>query len=755
MNTKELLEGAIILAKNYGHEYVTSDHVMHTLLGVDMFQEELTDFFKELSGSFPTFVSDLDHAIRTSDAYTQAVDGNPPRPTKGYERFQLAIAKMSMLQSLPAEGRVTVFNLLTELLFEEGTYARSLLERQSLSVDDILMLLEEKQAHNTYGNGEEQSGGGLSGLFGEKESVGSPAEILDKYTTNVTDRARAGKLSPLIGREQEVADMAQILTRKNKNNPVLVGEPGVGKTQIVEGLAKAIAAGKVPATLKGKSILSLNVGDLLAGAKYRGDFEKRVKELLGALDENKILFIDEIHTMMGAGAGSESNLDMANLLKPYLARGEISVIGATTYAEYNKHFVKDEALARRFLKIDVAEPTMDETRKILAGLKASFERHHGVTYSKDAMAAALEMSGKHIQHRFWPDKAIDLLDASAARLRTTSDDTVIEVDHIAFEVARIANLPVESLIKTEAAKMRDLKKDLGKKVFGQDEAIDKLGDSILISRAGLRGKNTTQGGFLFVGPSGCGKTEISKALGTSLDAELIRFDMSEFSEKHTVSTLIGSPPGYVGSTDSEGKLIEALEKHPSSVLLFDEVEKAHPDVFNLFLQMLDEGHITSVSSGKKVSLQNVTVILTTNLGTKDAGKGGFGHTGGKVEDGIDKAVKSFFRPEFINRLDAVVKFNTLNDKSLKSIAKKFIAELNEDTKASGVKIKLSTAAIKWLAEKGFDPKMGARPMKRLITEHIKKPLAADMLFGDLVDGGVAEFGIENGELVRKQVEVVA
>lgn len=755
MNTKELLERAIFLAKQLGHEYVTTDHIFHILISYDEFSDELEQMFDELNGNFARLKKDLDHALRTSPLYTRATkdeegDIRPPRPTQGYDRFMSSLSKLSLLQQLPEEGQITIFNLITELLFEEGTFAASLLESQQLSVDDILMHLEEQQHIARYQDSESNS-------YQENGLVSDPTEVIAKYCTDVTALARKGKLGTLVGREQEIGDMAQILSRKNKNNPILIGEPGVGKTQIVEGLALAIAAGKVPESLKKAEIHALNVGDILAGAKFRGDFEKRVKELLGALNENQILFIDEIHTMMGAGAGSESALDMANLLKPKLSRGEISVIGATTYSEYQRHFVKDEALARRFLKIDVVEPTAEETMKILKGVKKGFEKHHGVSYTKGALQAALDLSGKYIQHRFWPDKAIDLLDASAARLTTTSKKIVVDVDEIAFEVARIAHLPLETLIKSEAAAMRDLKKDLGKKVFGQDEAIDKLGDSILVSRAGLRGGNTTQGGFLFVGPSGCGKTEISKALGTSLGAELIRYDMSEFSEKHTVSTLIGSPPGYVGSQESEGKLIEALTKHPSAVLLFDEVEKAHPDVFNLFLQMLDEGHITSVSSGKTVSLQNVTVILTTNLGTKDAGKAALGgsFTDRKVDDGIDKAVKAFFRPEFINRLDSIVKFNTLDDVALKSIAKKFIAELNKDTKASGVKVKLTPAAIKYLAEKGFDPAMGARPMKRLITEKIKKPLAGEMLFGDLVEGGTVTFGIADGELAMQKETVAA
>lgn len=751
MNTKELFQKAIVLAEQFSHEYVTTDHVFHVLCTEPTVVPELSKLFDELGVDLTTLTNAIHDALENSPAFTKARPGDAPRATLGYERFYEVVRKMAMMQQLPHSGHVSVFNILTELLFQEGTYAEFVLEQNQLSVDDILMFLEEQQHNDTFDSAlplDDEDG--TPRPFSPQEKPLAPGKSLEKYCTDLTQLATDSKINKLIGRDTEIADIAQILSRQTKNNAILVGEAGVGKTQIVEGLALAIAKNKVPSSLNGKKIMALNVGDVVAGAKFRGDFEQRIKQILDDLTEEHILFIDEIHTMMGAGAGTESPLDMANLMKPKLSRGEISVIGATTYKEYRKHFVKDEALSRRFLKIDVKEPTAAETRKIINGLKAKFEKHHDVTYSKAAFDAVMTMSSKYIQQRFWPDKAIDLIDAAGARLAAKDIKGEVGVDEIAFEVSRMANLPVEALIASEATRMRSLKDNMSKQVFGQENAVTTLNDSVLVARAGIRGKSCIQGGYLFVGPSGCGKTEIAKSLATNLNTELIRFDMSEFSEKHTVATLVGSPPGYIGHSDSEGKLIEALQKQPSAILLFDEVEKAHPDVFNLFLQMLDEGHITSVSSGKTVSMQNITIIMTTNLGAKDAKQQGMGYLESKQDDGIDKAVKKFFRPEFLNRLDGIVKFNTLQEPVLKNIARKFIKELNVDTKERNVTVEVDTKAISWIAKNGNNDAMGARPMKRLITEHIKKPLASEMLFGSLENGGVAKFTVVDDKLVMKE-----
>lgn len=747
VNTKELFQNAQTLADELGHEYVTTDHLFYVLCSNAEVNSDLVELFKSMNVDLSSVIAAVYTALKTSDTFTKAKEGTPARPTIGYYNFYETVRKMAMLQQLPENGAVSVSNLLTELLFQEGTHAEYHLEQEDISVDDILMHIEEEQHSNIPPN-ENEEGRSMSPFSTAPSKTAKPGETLKKYCTNLTQEAKDGKLDKLIGRELEIQDIAQILSRRSKNNAILVGEAGVGKTQIVEGLALAIAKGKVPASLKNKQIMTLNVGDIVAGAKFRGDFEIRIKQILEDLKEEHILFIDEIHTMMGAGAGSDSNLDMANLMKPKLSRGEISVIGATTYDEYRKHFVKDQALSRRFLKIDVKEPTADETRKILVGLKPIFEKQHNVAYNKDCIDAIMSMSEKYIHNRFWPDKAIDLMDAAGARnMVAKTPKTEIGVEEIAYEVTRVANIPAEALIKSEAVRMKDLKKNLETTVFGQDEAINKLNDSVLVARAGLRGKDSTQGSYLFVGPSGCGKTEVAKALATSLNCKLVRFDMSEYSEQHTVSRMVGSPPGYVGHGESEGELIEAITKTPDCVLLLDEVEKAHPDVFNLFLQVLDEGHLTSLASGKSVKFNNVTVIMTTNLGSKNAKVQGIGYADKKQDDGIDKAVKQYFRPEFLNRIDGIVKFNTLEEPVLKNIAKKFIKEVNDNTKANNVQVKLDTKAIQWLVTQGKDDAMGARPMKRLITEHVKKPLAGEILFGRFVDGGTASFTVVDDKLV--------
>lgn len=709
----------------------------------------LSKMFSELDVDFGGVIKKVHHALKTSDTFPPATSDNP-RQTDGYRRFYETVRKLEMIQQLPESSGVSVFNLLTELLFQTGTHAEAILDDAGTSVDDILTYLEEEQ-HDALDQQPmfvDEDGNKINPFANQSSAPAVAGAALKKYCKNLTQEAKDGKLDKLFGRELEIQDIAQILSRRTKNNAILVGEAGVGKTQIVEGLALAIAKNKVPASLKDKQIMTLSVADIVAGAKFRGDFEARVKDILNDLGPEHILFVDEIHTMMGAGAGSDSSLDMANIMKPKLSRGEICVIGATTYDEYRKHFVKDQALSRRFLKIDVKEPTADETMKILKGLLPVFTKQHEVEYSKECLDAVMAMSAKYIHNRFWPDKAIDLLDAAGARNRVSlTPVSIIGVEQIAYEVTRIANIPADALIKSEAIRMKDLKKNLETRVFGQEEAISKLNSSVLVARAGLLDKDSTQGSYLFVGPSGCGKTEVAKALADSLNCKLVRFDMSEYSEQHTVSRMVGSPPGYVGHGESEGELIEAITKNPDCVLLLDEVEKAHPDVFNLFLQVLDEGHVSSLASGKCVKFNNVTIIMTTNLGAKDAKVQGIGYAETKQQDGIDKAVKKYFRPEFLNRIDGIVKFNTLTTPVLKDIAKKFIRDLNSNTKAQNVQVKLDAKAITWLVENGTDDAMGARPMKRLITEHIKKPLAGEMLFGKLVDGGVANITVVDNKLV--------
>lgn len=570
---------------------------------------------------------------------------------------------------------------------------------------------------------------------------------IKNFTTNLTELASEGKLDPLIGREVELADLVQILSRKTKKNAALVGEPGVGKTQIVDGLAQMIAAGTVPEEMRDVEILSLNMGAFTAGTKYRGEFEERVDSLLSELKEreNVILFIDEIHTIMGAGASGSGSLDMSNMLKPALSRGEIRVIGATTYDEYRKHIEKDAALQRRFMKVDILEPTLDETRLIVNGIKATYEKFHSTVFSAAAIDAILELSSKYLQNKRFPDKAIDLLDAAGARNRNKANPAdVIEREDIVSEVARVANLPLEVVACAESTRMLELGDNLRNRVFGQDQAVEKLVENVMVARAGLRGKSTIQGAFMFVGPSGTGKTEITKALADSMGQELIRFDMSEYAQEHNVSKLIGSPPGYVGHDSGNGALLDKVEQHPNCILLLDEIEKANRKVLLTFLQVMDEGRLTG-SHGKTVYFDNVTIIMTTNLGARDSSVMSMGMNSGG-DDGMDAAIKQHLPPEFMNRIDSVIKFKELGHDVILSVVDKFIAELQSDLDGRNVTVLLSPAAKEELAKKGVTPGMGARPMKRIINDKIRVPLSKEILIGSLQNGGVANFDVVDGEI---------
>lgn len=586
----------------------------------------------------------------------------------------------------------------------------------------------------------------VSGARPSRKGDGQKRSI-ESFTTNLTELASDGKLDPLIGRTNELADLIQILSRKTKCNGALVGEPGVGKTQIIDGLAQMIADGNVPEDLKDVEILSLNMGAFTAGTKYRGEFEERVENLLSELKgrDDVILFIDEIHTIMGAGATGGGSLDMSNMLKPALSRGEIRVIGATTYDEYRKHIEKDAALQRRFMKVDILEPTIDETRQIVEGVKATYEKFHNVTFTPEAMEAVLELSTKFLQNKRFPDKAIDLMDAAGARNRTkpTPAKTIVRAD-IEGEVSRIANIPLEIVACEESERMLNLGDNLRKKVFGQDQAVEKLVENVMVARAGLRGKSTIQGAFMFVGPSGTGKTELTKALADSMGQELVRFDMSEFAQEFNVSKLIGSPPGYVGHDAGNGMLLDKVEANPNCILLLDEIEKANKKVLLTFLQVMDEGRLTG-SHGKTVHFDNVTIIMTTNLGARDASVLSMGMDS-SGDDGMDAAIKQHLPPEFINRIDGIVKFNELDSDVILSVVDKFIGELNGETASRNVHVVLTDAAKAELADKGVTPGMGARPMKRIINDKIRVPLAKEMLIGTLKKGGTATFDFVDGEI---------
>ena len=745
MDINTLIQSALKNAVLNNHQYITMDHFMYALCTDSKdTTRALMPMFEDLDVDFDLFVQDLQDAFKSKTYFPTTDRPSEPKITSAMKTFVNNLNKMHMLSQLTSTPNITSMQLVSEIVYNqiESVFESILIDGYDVGAEDILLYIEEAEiAKNS-----DEEGASTPPKRTQKDGA------LAKYCDNLSELAKNGKIVKLIGREKEMQDIAQILSRRTKNNIALVGEAGVGKTQIVEGLALKIFNKEVPTTLQNKVIYSLNVGSMLAGAKYRGDFEQRFTDLLDEVDENTVLFIDEMHTIMGTGAGSEGVLDLANMLKPKLSRGELSVIGATTYDEYRNHFEKDQALSRRFMKVDVKEPNSQETKKIVQGLKSTYEKHHKVKYSKDAIDSIIELSAKFIHNKYWPDKAIDLLDASAARNAVQLEPlSTITSKEIEFEVARIANIPLESIAKEEASKMKDLKTQLKSNVFGQDAAIEALSNAVYISRAGLRGKNTTQGGYLFVGPSGVGKTEVAKTLANSLGVKLLRFDMSEFMESHTISKLIGSPPGYVGSDKSDGKLIDELVKYPDCVLLLDEVEKAHKDIFNVFLQVLDEGTISS-STGKTANLSNVTVIMTTNLGSRKSNMQGIGFNVDKVDDGISSEVKKFFRPEFMNRLDGTVRFGELDDSILTQVAKKFVAEVNDNIKTSKVKIKLNAKAIEWIVQHSKEPGMGARPIKRTINEYIKKPLAQEMLFGTLTQGGVAEFTIVDDTLQLVQNE---
>jgi ATP-dependent Clp protease ATP-binding subunit ClpA len=568
---------------------------------------------------------------------------------------------------------------------------------------------------------------------------------LEKYASNLNKLAEEGRIDPLIGRQMEVERTIEILCRRRKNNPLYVGEAGVGKTAIAEGLARRIVEGQVPEVLADCVIYSLDMGSLIAGTKYRGDFEKRLKAVLAELRKQPgaVLFIDEIHTVIGAGAASGGVMDASNLIKPVLTNGELRCIGSTTYSEYRGIFEKDHALARRFQKIDVVEPTVPETIEILKGLRSRFEDHHKVKYTDAAIKAAAELSARHINERHLPDKAIDVIDEAGARLRLKPEaerETEVDVHHIEEVVARIARIPPKTVSSNDKEVLRNLERNLKLVIFGQDKAVETLSSAIKMARSGLGDSRKPVGSFLFAGPTGVGKTEVTRQLAIALGIEFIRFDMSEYMERHTVSRLIGAPPGYVGF-DQGGLLTEAVSKHPHAVLLLDEIEKAHPDVFNLLLQVMDHGTLTD-NNGRKADFRHVIIVMTTNAGAADMARSSIGFTlSDNASDGME-AIKKMFSPEFRNRLDAVIQFGGLDEATIERVVEKLLVEIETQLEGKRVSLQLDDEARRWVAKTGYDPKMGARPMARVIQEHIKRPLAEELLFGKLVGGGTVRASVK-------------
>ena len=741
MLSKELevtLNAAFSGAHAKRHEFITVEHLLLALLdnettipillacgaNINALRAELTRFIDETMSLIPDGIQ------------------RETQPTLGFQRvLQRAVFHVQSSDKKEVMGA----NLFVALFSEQESHAVYLLNKQDITRLDVVNYL----AHGV--SKQDQQDKELDSETGAEKAGNESAEsALEKYAVNLNQEALKGNIDPLIGRDLEVERTIQVLCRRRKNNPLLVGEAGVGKTAIAEGLAKRIVEEQVPDILLDSVIYSLDLGALVSGTKYRGDFEKRLKGLINELKKQPeaILFIDEIHTIIGAGASSGGVMDASNLIKPVLSSGRLRCIGSTTYQEYRGIFEKDHALARRFQKIDVLEPSIEDTVQILKGLKSRFEEHHGLKYSPEALRLAVDLSARYITDRHLPDKAIDVIDEAGARQRLLAEDQrkdVIDVAEIEDIVAKIARVPVQSVSASDKDKLANLEKNLKMLVFGQDEAIAELASAIKLSRAGLRDSSKTIGSFLFAGPTGVGKTEVTKQLAKVLGIELIRFDMSEYMERHTVSRLIGAPPGYVGY-DQGGLLTEAVTKHPHAVLLLDELEKAHPDVFNLLLQVMDHGTLTD-NNGRKADFRNVILIMTTNAGAEEGARSSIGFTEQNHATDSFKALERSFSPEFRNRLDAILQFKPLDISVVGSVVDKFIFELEALLADKNVTLSLDAGARNWLAVRGYDAKMGARPMARLIQEKIKKPLAEDLLFGRLANGGHVRIEVENDALV--------
>ena len=717
------LNEAFHQAREAHHEYLTVEHLLLSILDTPRVREVL----RACGADLARLRQELKEHIEQSTPRVAESAEREVQPTLGFQRvLQRAVFHVQ------SSGRkeVGVANVLVAIFSEKQSHAVFLLNRQHITRLDVVnyishglsKLAEEKAAEEPQSE--------------ERESDGGSA--LEKYTTNLNRLAQEGRIDPLIGRKLEVERTIEILCRRRKNNPLYVGEAGVGKTAIAEGLARLIVEGQVPEVLADCSLYALDMGALIAGTKYRGDFEKRLKAVIGELKKlpGAILFIDEIHTVIGAGAASGGVMDASNLIKPVLTNGEIRCIGSTTYQEYRGIFEKDHALARRFQKIDVTEPSVAETVEILLGLKGRFEEHHGIPYTPEALKAAAELAARHINERHLPDKAIDVVDEAGARQRLrplTERPAAIEVSHIEDVVARMARIPPKSVSSSDREVLRSLERNLKLVIFGQDKAIEALAAAIKMARSGLGDQRKPVGSFLFAGPTGVGKTEVTRQLAITLGVEFLRFDMSEYMERHTVSRLIGAPPGYVGF-DQGGLLTEAVTKHPHCVLLLDEIEKAHPDVFNLLLQVMDHGALTD-NNGRKADFRHVIIVMTTNAGAQEMARPSIGFTQqDNASDGME-AIRRLFTPEFRNRLDAVIQFATLDAPTIERVVDKLILEVEMQLEQKGVTISLDDAARRWIAAKGYDPKMGARPMARTIQEFIKRPLAEELLFGRLVGGG--------------------
>ncbi|HEY4200073.1 MAG TPA: ATP-dependent Clp protease ATP-binding subunit ClpA [Devosiaceae bacterium] len=729
---EKALHQAMNLARERAHEFATLEHLLLALLD----DRDTVAVLKGCDVDIDALRSDLEDFVNEELDSLVVPNGQDARPTAAFQRvIQRAVIHVQ------SSGReeVTGANVLVAIFAERESHAAYFLEQQDMSRLDAVNFIshgitksgpnEDRRVRGAETNGHEE---------GEGASSGQKNSALVDFCVNLNEKARAGKIDPLIGRDAELRRTIQVLCRRSKNNPIYVGDAGVGKTAIAEGLARKIVEGDVPEVLKEAVIYSLDMGALLAGTRYRGDFEERLKAVMKELEKlpNAVLFIDEIHTVIGAGATSGGALDASNLLKPALANGGIRCIGSTTYKEYRQFFEKDRALVRRFQKIDVAEPTIPDAIEIIKGLRPYFEDYHKIKYTDEALKAAVELSARYINDRKLPDKAIDVIDETGAgQMLLLAEDrkTIIDVADIEATIATIARIPPKSVSKSDSELLAGLETNLKTVVFGQDAAISALSSAIKLARAGLREPEKPIGSYLFTGPTGVGKTEVAKQLADTLGVELLRFDMSEYMERHTVSRLIGAPPGYVGF-DQGGLLTDGVDQHPHCVVLLDEIEKAHPDLFNILLQVMDHGKLTD-HNGKSVDFRNVILIMTSNVGAMELAKSPIGF-GRKREQGDDEeAINRMFTPEFRNRLDAIISFAPLPPFVVRRVVEKFVLQLEGQLAERGVTINLTPEAAEWLAERGYDERMGARPLGRVIQEHVKKPLADQVLFGELVNGG--------------------
>jgi ATP-dependent Clp protease ATP-binding subunit ClpA len=729
-----VFEHSIVVAKKLGHEYITIEHLVFAIMQDADTYNQIQEF-----GADANFIkTNLEHYLKNNLNDIKSVDSDVrPRKTHSIERVLNRCFSQVLFSG---RQRMEIFDVIVSVLGEKNSFGFYFLQKGGITKEKFI-----KHFQDTFSEDQEQD-----------HPVANPNQIervLNQFCTNLSLLAKQRKLDPVIGRDEEIENIQLVLARRNKANVLMVGEPGVGKTAIAEGIARKIFEKKVPKFIQDHTVYTLDISALLAGSKYRGDFEERIKAVLAALEKKGkiILFIDEAHMMQGAGAANQSSNDMANMLKPILTKGVIKLIASTTWEEYRKHFEKDRALMRRFQRITIDEPTSELTVKIIKGVKKYYEKHHSVKITDAAIEQAVKLSVKYMPDKKLPDKAIDIIDCAAARYKLKDDpemegvDQLVDVEQVTYELSKMINMPLETVAQKESKNLADLEGGLKNVVYGQDTAVSNLLDKIFVAQAGMKVPNKPIGCFLFTGPTGTGKTETAKQLAAKMNMPLLRFDMSEYQEKHSVAKFIGAPPGYVGYEENAGQLITKLQETPNCILLLDEIEKAHQDVTNVLLQFMDNGFITG-SNGKVADGRNTILIMTSNLGARDNESNtiGFGDLGKDDED--DKAVKKFFAPEFRNRLDAVIKFTSLTHTTVCQIVNKFITELNSQLKDKNIEIVTTDEAIDWMAKKGYDKKMGARPLARLIDNKIKSPLSRRVLFGDLRDGGVVTVSIKDNDL---------